>query len=115
MRDYYFERECRTPHSECYAIEADGNEIGRVDIHFTASLAYATLCVGEDLSEEDTRDLIGEIDEKLVLTTDPFREDFVVTVWAGREAAVYSDEDFGEDEEEEEGEEELEEGNGHRA
>jgi hypothetical protein len=115
MRDYYFERECRTPHSECYAIEAEGNEIGRVDIHFTASLAYATLCVGEDLSEEDTRDLIGEIDEKLVLTTDPFREDFVVTVWAGREAAVYSDEDFSEEEEGEEEEEELEEGNGHRA
>ncbi|MCJ7511125.1 MAG: hypothetical protein MUP14_09625 [Dehalococcoidia bacterium] len=115
MRDYYFERECRTPHSECYAIEAEGNEIGRVDIHFTASLAYATLCVGENLSDEDTRDLIGEIDEKLVLTTDPFREDFVVTVWAGREAAVYSDEDFSEDEEDEEEEEELEEGNGHRA
>jgi len=112
MRDYYFERECRTPHSECYAIEVDGNEVGRVDIHFTASVAYATLCVGEDLSEEDMRDLIGEIDEKLVLTTDPFREDFVVTVWAGREAAVYSDEDFAEEEEEEE--EELEEGNGHR-
>jgi hypothetical protein len=105
MRDYYFERECRTPYSECYAIEVDGNEIGRVDIHFTASLAYATLCVGENLPEEETRDLIGEIDEKLVLTTDPFREDFVVTVWAGREAAVYSDEDFAEEEE----------GNGHRA
>jgi len=52
MRDYYFERECRTPYSECYAIEADGNEIGRVDIHFSTSLAYATLCVGEGLSEE---------------------------------------------------------------
>jgi hypothetical protein len=113
MRDYYFERECRTPYSECYAIEVEGNEIGRVDIHFTVSLAYATLCVGEDLSEEETRDLIGEIDEKLVLTTDPFREDFVVTVWAGREAAVYSDEDFAEEEEEEE--EESEEGDGHRA
>jgi hypothetical protein len=110
MRDYYFERECRTPYSECYAIEADDTEIGRVDIHFTGSMAYATLCVGQDLSEEETRDLIGEIDEKLVLTTDPFREDFVITVWAGREAAVYSDEDFAEEEEEE-----SEEGNGHRA
>jgi len=114
MREYYFERECRTPNSECYAIEVDGNEIGRVDIHFTASVAYATLCVGQDLSDEDTRDLIAELDEKLVLTTDPFREDFVVTVWTGRETAVYSDEDFAEEEEEEE-EEELEEGNGHRA
>jgi hypothetical protein len=115
MRDYYFERECRTPYSECYAIEVDGNEIGRVDLHFTAGMAYATLCVGEKLSDEDVRDLIGEIDEKLVLTTDPFREDFVITVWTGREAAVYSDEDFAEEEEEGEEEEEEEvEGNGHR-
>jgi hypothetical protein len=48
-----------------------------------------------------------------VLTTDPFREDFVITVWSGREAAVYSDEDFADEEEEEEEEEEVE-GNGHR-
>ena len=113
MGEYYFERECRTPYSECYAIEVDGNEVGRVDIHFTAGVAYATLCVGESLSEDEVRELVGEIDEKLVLSTDPFREDFVVTVWAGRESAVYSDEDFAEEEEEGE-EEELEEGNGHR-
>jgi hypothetical protein len=78
-------------------------------------MAYATLCVGEGLSDDDLRDLIGEIDEKLVLTTDPFREDFVITVWAGREAAVYSDEDFSDEEDEEEEDEEEMEGNGHRA
>ena len=50
-----------------------------------------------------------------MLTTDPFREDFVVTVWAGREAAVYSDEDFeGEDDEDDEDDDEEMEGNGHR-
>ena len=109
MGGYHFERECRTANSECYAIELDGDGIGRVDIHYTPSLAHATLCVGERLSDDDIRELIGEIDERLVLTTDPFREDLVVTVWAGREAAVYSDEDF----EGEEGEEEIE-GDGHR-
>ena len=108
MSEYYFERECRTPYSECYAIEMDGNEVARVDVHFTGGMAYATLCVNESLSDEDVRELVGEIDEKLVLTTDPFREDFVVTVWTGRESAVYSDEDFAEDELEED----LE-GNGH--
>jgi len=71
--------------------------------------------VGENLSDEDVRDLIGEIDEKLVLTTDPFREDFVITVWTGREAAVYSDEDFADEEEDDDEEEEEVEGNGHRA
>jgi len=113
MSGYHFERECRTPHSESYIIELEDDEIGRVDIHYTPSVAYATLCVAESLTEEDTRELIGEIDERLVLTTDPFREDFVITVWAGREAAVYSDEDF-EGEEDEEDEEEDVEGNGHR-
>lgn len=112
MSTYHFERECRTPHSESYIIETDEDEIGRVDIHYTPSVAYATLCVSESLTEEEIRELVSEIDERLVLTTDPFREDFVVTVWAGREAAVYSDEDF-EGEEEEEEDEGME-GNGHR-
>ncbi len=112
MSGYHFERECRTPHSESYIIEQDDDEVGRVDIHYTPSVAYATLCVIERLTDEDVRELIGEVDERLVLTTDPFREDFVITVWAGREGAVYSDEDF-EGEEEEEEEEDVE-GNGHR-
>ena len=110
VTDYLFERECRTPHSECYVIESGEDEIGRVDIHYTPSMAYATVCVGEDMTEDDIRELVSEIDERLVLTTDPFREDFVVTVWAGREAAVFSDEDLmGEEDEDVEGE-----GNGHR-
>jgi len=111
MSGYHFERECRTEQSESYIIELDDEEVGRIDLHFTPSVAYGTLCVLESLTEEDVRELISEIDERLVLTTDPFREDFVVTVWAGREAAVYSDEDF---EGEEEEEDEDVEGNGHR-
>jgi hypothetical protein len=111
LSEYQFERECRTPYSESYLIEVQDDEIGRVDIHYTFSVVYATLCVAESLTEEDIRELVGEIDERLVLTTDPFREDFVVTVWTGRESAFYSDEDF---EGEEEEEEEEPEGNGHR-
>jgi hypothetical protein len=103
VTDYTFERECRTPHSECYIVEGEEGEVGRVDIHYTPSMAYATLCVGEDMTEEDIHELASEIDERLVLTTDPFREDFVLTVWAGREAAVFSDEDLEDEEEEEEG------------
>ena len=108
MTEFVFERECRTPHSECYIIASGEEDIGRVDIHFTPSITYATLCLGEDLTEADIRDLVEVIDERLVLTTDPFREDFVVTVWAGREAAVFSDEEM------EDLEDEDEEGNGRR-
>jgi hypothetical protein len=111
MADYVFERECRTPHSECYIIASGEEDVGRVDIHFTPSMAYATLCLGENLTDDEIRELVEEIDERMVMTTDPFREDFVVTVWVGREAAVFSDEELEGDEEEEE--EEME-GNGHR-
>jgi hypothetical protein len=101
MPDYSFERESRTPFSETYSVEEDGDVVGRVDIHFTSSsIVHATLCVPEDFDEDDIEDLIGEIDERLVLTTDPYRDDFVVTVWRGTQAGVYSEDDSDDDEDE---------------
>jgi hypothetical protein len=35
------------------------------------------------------------------MTAEPYREDFVVTVWRGSPAGVYSDADFEDDEEDE--------------
>ena len=107
---YRFEREARTPYSEIFIIENEGGEdAGRVDLHFTPSVTYATLCIGEGVSEEDIQDLIAQIDERLVMTTDPYREDLVVTVWTGRESGVYSDEDMDEDDELDLDEEDVEE------
>jgi TATA-binding protein-associated factor Taf7 len=107
MPEYSFERECRTPFSESYSVESEsGDDIARVDLHFTPSGAYATLCVSEGLTEDDIQELIGQIDERLVMTSDPYREDFVVTVWTGRETGVYSDEDSDDDEDEDEEDEE---------
>ena len=97
---YRFEREARTPYSEVFVIENDdGEDVGRVDLHFTPSLAHATLCVNEGLEEDDVQELIAQIDERLVMSTDPYREDFVVTVWTGRESGVYSDGDQDDDDE----------------
>lgn len=105
MSAYQFERESRTPFSEAYTVEKAGDVVGRADIHFTPSgIVYATLCVPQDFNEEDIQDLIGEIDERLVLSTDAYRDDFVVTVWRGTHAGVYSEED-----DEEEGDEDSEE------
>lgn len=98
MAGYQYEREFRTPYSESYVIESGEEEIGRIDLHFTTSVVYGTLAVVESLTEDEIRALISDIDERLVLTTDPFREDFMVSVWTGREYGNYSDEDF-EDEE----------------
>jgi hypothetical protein len=103
MAEYTFEREARTPYSEVFTIEGeDGADIGRVDLHYTPTITYATLSVGESLTEDDIQDLIGQIDERLVMTSDPYREDFIVTVWTGRETGVYSDEDDEDEDEEEE-------------
>ena len=106
MPRYEFERETRTPYSETFIVATDGNEIGRVDIHYGLDLVNATLCVPDDYSEDDIQELIGEVDERLVMSVEPFRDDFVVTVWLGRLAGVFSEE-F-----EDEAEEDVE-GNGH--
>ncbi|MFQ5427262.1 MAG: hypothetical protein ACE5EV_09285 [Gaiellales bacterium] len=95
MSGYTFERECRTENSESYIVELDDEEVGRIDLHFTPEVSYGTLCVIERLSEDDVKELISEVDERLVISNDPFREDFVITVWVGRETRVLSDEDFG--------------------
>ena len=98
---YHFEREARTPYSEVFIIENDGGEAaGRVDLHFTPSVTYATLCIPDGLSEDDIQEMISQIDERLVMTTDPYREDFVVTVWSGRETGIYSDDDLDDEEDE---------------
>ncbi len=110
MPDYRFERECRTPYSEAYDITLDETQVGRVDIHFATHIVRATLCVGENMTADEIRELIDVIDEELVLPTDVERDDFFVTVYQGREAGIFSDEDF-EDfmEEDLEDEEEFEE------
>ena len=110
MAEYTFERESRTPYSESFVIEANEEDLGRVDLHYTPSVTYGTLCIPDGLSEEDIQELISEIDERLVMSNDPFREDFVVTVWVGRQTGVYSEEEM----EGEEGEEDAEGGNGRR-
>src|SRR3990170_5888347 len=108
MPTYSFERETRTPHSEAFVIEAGGDEVGRVDLHYAGATAYGTLCVPGDFSDEAIEELIGEIDERLVMSWEPLRDDFIVTVWAGREVGVFSETGEGEDEED------VDAGNGNR-
>ena len=102
MTEYKFERECRTPNSEAYLIISGDDRVGRVDLHFTPSIAYATLCVSEKISSDETQDLIDQIDEELVMSADIARDDFIVTVYQGHEVGIFSDEEFGEDDLEEE-------------
>jgi hypothetical protein len=91
MPDYRFEREARTAHSEQWVIETLEHSIGRVDIHFTSSAAHATLAIHVSVDDDEVQALIAEIDERIVLSADPYREDFIVTVWRGEEAGVFAE------------------------
>jgi len=116
MATYSFERETRTTQSESFVIEREGEEVGRVDLHYAQSTAYATLCVAADFDDEAVEELIGEIDERLVMSWEPLRDDFIVTVWAGRELGVFSEtgDDDDEDDDDDEEDEEEEPANGNR-
>jgi hypothetical protein len=86
-----FERESRTPYSESYTILEDGGIVGRIDIHYQGGNVHATMCTTMDASEERIQSLIDAADERLVMTADPYREDFIVSVWKGSPAGVYTD------------------------
>ncbi|MBI3743360.1 MAG: hypothetical protein HY261_03645 [Chloroflexi bacterium] len=103
--DYRFERELRTPQSEAYVILEGEYPVGRIDLHFTPSIAHGVLNVSESITQEEVQDLIEVIDEELVMSADTSCEDFVVVVYQGRELGTFSAQDLEEEEEETEGRE----------
>jgi len=111
MASFSFERETRTPYSEAFVIESDGEELGRVDLHYSNGTCYATLCVPQDFDDDAIEELIGEIDERLVMSWEPLRDDFIVTVWSGREVGVFSETGDDDDDEEDEDEDDEDEHN----
>jgi len=99
MPNYFFERECRTPYSECYTIIEGERPVGRIDLHYTPTAVHATLCVGEGLTQEEIQELIEIIDEELVDVLGVHREDFIVHVHQGQDLGVFSNSGFSEDSE----------------
>jgi hypothetical protein len=104
MDDIRFERHFRTPYSEGYYIMQGTNlqnssRLGTVDIHFTTTAVHGTLILERELEEADLTKLIEQIDEDLVLSADMPREDFLVSVYVGKDVGFYSDEYFAEDNE----------------
>ncbi len=95
MASYYFERECRTPNSECYTVLEDGNPAGRLDLHYTPTMVHATLIVSERITQEAVQELITTIDEDLIDAVGIERDEFVVHVHQGRDLGVWSNNEFG--------------------
>ncbi|MEX0762922.1 MAG: hypothetical protein WD208_00060 [Dehalococcoidia bacterium] len=95
MSAFYFERECRTPSSECYTIVEDGKPVGRLDLHFASGMVHGTLVVGESLTQESIQDLVAIVDEDIIDAVGVERDEFVVHVHQGRDLGVYSNNEFG--------------------
>ncbi len=102
MAEFRFAREARTPYSESYTIDDGQHALARVDVHFTGSATHATLVVHQSVDEEMLHDLLEALDDQIVSTADPYREDLIVSVWRGEEVGVFAD-DSGDDEDGEEG------------
>lgn len=98
MADFNFSREARTPYSEVYTIDDGTHSLGRVDVHYTASATFATLAVHTSVDDARMQDLLAALDEEIVSTADPYREDLIVTVWRGEEVGVFADDSDFEDE-----------------
>lgn len=102
MENTRFERQYRTANSEGYLIFDGDDRLGRLELHYTSTVVYGTLVVERELEEDDVLDLIEQTDDELVSTADVPREDYLVSVYQGREVGTYSDEYFEEDEDEDE-------------
>jgi hypothetical protein len=90
MPNFYFEREARTPYSECYTIVEDDVGVGRVDIHFAESVIHATVNVAESLTTESIQELIDTIDQELLDSVGIVKDEMIVHVHQGRDLGVFS-------------------------
>ena len=97
-----FERTVRTESSEIFNVFGGARRIGRVDIHYGRFEVHATLLLDVELTDDELQALIDQLDEELVQTHDPEREDFLVTVFKSEELGFYSDEFESEDDDEDE-------------
>src|SRR4030095_8328721 len=88
-------------HSEGYLLFDGSDRLGRIELHFTPSVVYGTMVIERELEEDDGLDIIEQADDELVMTADVPRDDFIVSVYQGRDVGTYSDDYFEDDEEDE--------------
>jgi len=87
-----YHRQARTTHSEQYEVMDGAQRLGHLDVHFGTREVYATLVLDDEPTDQTVNDIIEDIDENVVLSSDVARDDFVIRVYVGREVGLYSDE-----------------------
>ena len=91
LDDLRFDRHFRTPSSEGYYLVRGQTRIGMVDLHFTSTTVHGTLIVEQEMDRDALAQLIERIDEDLVLSADTPRDDFLVSVYTGKEVGFFND------------------------
>lgn len=91
MDDIRFDRHFRTSSSEGYHIMRGKERLGTIDLHFTSTTVHGTLLVEQEMAREELARLIEMIDEDLVLSADTPRDDFLVSVFTGKEVGFFND------------------------
>ena len=94
MAKYDFERECRTPFSECYTVLDGDRSVGRLDVHFADVIVHATLNVDESLTGDDVHELIDMVDNELLDAVGIVRREVVIHVHQGRDLGVYTTREY---------------------
>ena len=95
MAKFYFEREARTPYSECYTIFEDDNTVGRIDIHYADNVVHATLTIGESLTTDGIQEVIDRVAEEILDAVGIVRQEVIVHVHQGTDMGVFSTPEFG--------------------
>jgi hypothetical protein len=89
---YRLVRLLRTLSSEVYLVWEDDRRVGQIDIHYADSSVQADLFLETPLESEDQRDLLAQIDDDVVSSYLPSfeRDQFIVTVFVGREVDSFN-------------------------
>ncbi len=94
MAKYDFQRETRTPYSECYIVMESEVVVGRLDIHYADVVVHATLNVEETVTSDETQDIIDDIEGQLLDAVGIVRQEIIIHVHQGRDLGVYTTSDF---------------------
>ncbi len=82
-------RSIRTSSSESYLFFNTEGRLGTLDLHYLQSI-HGTLILEQELTELEVEELLKKIEEDIVDSIYP-REDFIFSVYQGKEIGFYSD------------------------
>lgn len=94
MAGFYFQREARTPSSECYTVLEESSNVGRLDIHYADQIIHATLNVDESLTQERIQELIDLMDGEILDAVGIVRQELIIHVHQGRDLGVFTAREF---------------------